>query len=102
MYFMSTSDHRQAALRRVQALTSELKSQTGAASLAALVQECEALERAISAFHMEGIRFRMFNVDRLLARSGTEIPEAVRSSFADTRRELEAAGFHTRSHQAPG
>jgi hypothetical protein len=98
---MSTSDHRQAALRHVQQFTSEIKAQTDTATMAALIQECEALERAISAFHMEGIRFRMYNVDRLLARSGAGIPERVRSSFADARRELEAAGFHTRSHQAP-
>ena len=42
----------------------------------------------------------MFNVDRLLTRGG----RASRGSaqcFADVRRELEAAGFHTRSHQPP-
>jgi hypothetical protein len=49
---------------------------------------------------MEGIRFRMFNVDRLLSQ-GPDVVEA-RAAFAAARRELEAAGFHTRSHQAPG
>ena len=64
-----------------------------------LVAECESLSVAIRAFHMEGIRFRMFNVDRLL---GTvEVTPEARSTFAEARRELEAAGFHTRSHQAP-
>ena len=33
---------------------------------AKIIEECEALARAIDAFHMEGIRFRIYNVDRLL------------------------------------
>jgi len=48
---------------------------------------------------MEGIRFRMFNVDRLLGQ--VPAPDGAGKLFADTRHELEAAGFHTRSHQAP-
>jgi hypothetical protein len=66
-----------------------------------VVDECEALCRAIGAFHIEGIRFRMFNVDRLLTRGGLPVPAGAAPLFADVRRELEAAGFHTRSHQAP-
>jgi hypothetical protein len=66
-----------------------------------LVDELESLERAIAAFHLEAIRFRMFNVDRLLTHRTSVLPDEVDTLFADTRRELEAAGFHTRSHQAP-
>ena len=51
---------------------------------------------------MEGIRFRMYNVDRLLSRADLPIPAEAPPLFADARHELEAAGFHTRSHQAPG
>jgi hypothetical protein len=51
---------------------------------------------------MEGIRFRMYNVDRLLTRTELPIPPQAQALFADARHELEAAGFHTRSHQAPG
>jgi hypothetical protein len=51
---------------------------------------------------MEGIRFRMFNVDRQLSRPDLELPEGARELFSQAREELEAAGFHTRSHQAPG
>jgi hypothetical protein len=51
---------------------------------------------------MEGIRFRMFNVDRLLTRGDLGLAPQVTAQFAEARRELEAAGFHTRSHQAPG
>jgi hypothetical protein len=66
-----------------------------------VVDECESLSRAIAAFHIEGIRFRMFNVDRLLTRGGLPVPDGAADVFADVRHELEAAGFHTRSHSAP-
>ena len=64
-----------------------------------LIEAGDALRRAVAAFHMEAIRFRMFSVDRLLkvvAESGT-----TRHQFDEVRDALEAAGFHTRSHTAP-
>jgi hypothetical protein len=67
-----------------------------------LFQEAEALGRAISAFHLEGIRFRMYNVDRIVSRPPVPLPPEAGSIVADVHRHLEAAGFHTRSHQAPG
>lgn len=94
---MST-DHRQQAQSRIEALIAQLRSETGHESLKALVSECEALVRAIKAFHMEGIRFRMYNVDRLMQRPGVALPNDAPTLFAEARRELEAAGFHTRSH----
>ena len=63
-----------------------------------LVESAEALRRAVSAFHMEAIRFRMFTVERLLKVNGDARCLAV---FDDVRHELETAGFHTRSHAAP-
>jgi len=48
---------------------------------------------------MEAIRFRMYNVDRLLKSAGGS--ETTAASFETLRQELEAAGFHTRSHTAP-
>jgi hypothetical protein len=80
----------------IQTLTSQSSD-----ALGPLLDECQALARAISAFHMEGIRFRMYNVDRLLTRTDLPIPADAHAMFAGARRELEAAGFHTRSHQAP-
>jgi hypothetical protein len=50
---------------------------------------------------MEGIRFRMFNVSRLLTRTEAALPEASTAILEEARHHLEAAGFHTRSHQAP-
>jgi hypothetical protein len=104
-------DHRLAAQQRVAELTALLQS-TGDPGNSAIVAECEALARAIAAFHMEGIRFRMYNVDRLLrltatpADGATSLPPAATPEGAvrlleDARKHLEAAGFHTRSHQSP-
>ena len=97
----STSDHRLAARSRVLSLIVALTSQSSDA-LAPLLDECQSLAKAIEAFHMEGIRFRMYNVDRQLARTDLPIPAEARTLFSEARQELEAAGFHTRSHQAPG
>jgi hypothetical protein len=97
---MST-DHRAAAKAGVESLIALMRADANHGQLNDIVEECEALARAIGAFHMEGIRFRMFNVDRLLSRAGMPAPPRAAVIFADVRRELEAAGFHTRSHQAP-
>ena len=64
-----------------------------------LIDTAEALRRAVAAFHMEAIRFRMYGVDRLLRLGGDD--RACREAFDALRHELEAAGFHTRSHTAP-
>ena len=96
-----TTDSRATAEARIHELAALLKSRGNGSAGAELVDECEALERAIRAFHMEGIRFRMYNVDRLLSRAGAALPDEARAMLEDARRHLEAAGFHTRSHQAP-
>ncbi len=64
----------------------------------ALVEEIEALDRAVDAFHMEAIRFRMYTVDRRLRQLPGGAPEALQRTFDEVRAALEAAGFHTRSH----
>jgi hypothetical protein len=63
-----------------------------------LIETAEALQRAVAAFHMEAIRFRMHTVDRLVSRIGTD---EARRVFGEVRHALETAGFHTRSHAAP-
>jgi hypothetical protein len=99
---MTDRDHREAARRHIRTLISLLSSRALQDDLIRqLVDELESLERAVAAFHLEAIRFRMFNVDRLLSHSPVAIPDEVGHLFADARHELEAAGFHTRSHQAP-
>jgi hypothetical protein len=37
----------------------------------------------------------------MINRGAVVIQDDAREAFAEVRRQLEAAGFHTRSHQAP-
>jgi hypothetical protein len=97
---MTTTDERQVAAARIEELVSLLRRQQGPES-ERMIDECEALGRAVSAFHMEGIRFRIYNVDRLLTQHADSLPAEARALLEDARRHLEAAGFHTRSHQSP-
>lgn len=97
---MTTGDEREAAAARIAELIAELKKTPGAHT-EAIVTECDALSRAVNAFHMEGIRFRIYNVDRLLAQHAAELPAQARGLLEEARRHLEASGFHTRSHQSP-
>lgn len=97
---MST-DERQAAQSRVNDLLAVVKAAPQRDALKNLIAETEALGRAIAAFHMEGIRFRIYNVDRMVAHPPVPLPAETSAMVADIRRHLEAAGFHTRSHQAP-
>jgi len=98
---MTTIDHRKAAEDHLQSLITEVQAQPHSTARDAFLDQCAALVLAIRAFHMEAIRFRMFNVDRLIAREVLTLSDDARRAFGDVRRELEAAGFHTRSHQAP-
>ena len=97
---MTTGDERQAAAARIDELVALLRRQQGT-DTAKMIDECEALSRAVNAFHMEGIRFRIYNVDRQLAQHADSLPAEARALLEETRRHLEAAGFHTRSHQSP-
>lgn len=94
-------DARQSAQRRVSDLIALLRTIPPDRDVADLIGEAEALNRAIAAFHMEGIRFRMYNVDRLVSHSTVALPPEALAAVNDLHRHLEAAGFHTRSHQAP-
>jgi hypothetical protein len=87
------------SLASIDGLLPRLQALPAGPSRNQLIDEAEALRRAVAAFHLEAIRFRFYSVDRLLRALGDE-PEA-RHAFEDLRRELEAAGFHTRSHAAP-
>ena len=86
------------SLAKIDRLLTALNSLPAGSSKDELVETTDALRRAVAAFHMEAIRFRMHSVDRLL--KPTNDPDA-QSLFQDVRHELEAAGFHTRSHAAP-
>ena len=99
---MTTSgDPRQAAQARLKDLVDLVKQQEAGDARTQLLDECDALTRAVAAFHMEGIRFRTYNVDRLMHKGTLTLPSAAFDTFNEVRRHLEAAGFHTRSHQSP-
>ena len=97
---MSTQD-RQAAQSRTQDLISLIATLPPHEHLSQLKEQAEALHSAIGAFHLEGIRFRIYNVDRMVSKSPVALPPEAARIVADVRNHLEAAGFHTRSHQAP-
>ena len=94
-------DPRKAAEARINEVIAIVEQQPEGEARATLLEECRALARAIGAFHMEGIRFRAFNVDRLLQKGTLPLPAAATEAFLLMRGHLEQAGFHTRSHQSP-
>ena len=92
------SDRTAKALAKLDELLPLVKVLPAANHSDELIEAGDALRRAVAAFHMEAIRFRMFTVDRLIKLRGDARCLAV---FDDVRHELETAGFHTRSHAAP-
>jgi hypothetical protein len=87
------------SLAKIDVLLPRLKALSAGSVRDQLIEEAEALRRAVAAFHMEAIRFRFYSVDRLLRSHGDD--QAARQAFEELRHELETAGFHTRSHAAP-
>jgi hypothetical protein len=88
-------ERRETALGHVRTLIGQLKA-WDTPSRATVVDLGEHLERAVTAFHLEAIRFRMFSLDRALKAAGA--PADVVATFDQIRADLEAAGFSTRSH----
>jgi hypothetical protein len=93
------AESRQRARAKLRELIAELRSLPSGPDLEGLVEVAEGLERAIEAFHLEGIRFRMYTLDHRLRRLPAS-PGATRARehFTEVRTALEQAGFHTRSH----
>ena len=87
------------SLAKLDALLPMITALPATSLTASLTEDAEALRRAVAAFHMEAIRFRMYSVDRGIHSAGD--PAALRQAFEEVRQALEAAGFHTRSHTAP-
>lgn len=87
------------ALAKIDALLPQIEALPGGELRDHLVEETQALRRAIAAFHMEAIRFRMHAVDRGLRSDA--VPAGAKQAFDELRHALETAGFHTRSHAAP-
>lgn len=88
------------SLANLDALLPLIKALPDSPAHRTLLEETEHLRRAVAAFHMEAIRFRMYNVDHAI--KGIGDPANLRQIFEALRHTLETAGFHTRSHAAPG
>ena len=73
-----------------------LKANPNPSAVSKPVYECEQLERAIEAFHMEAIRFRMYSLERFIHHEQSVAGPDAQRAFADLRAALEAAGFQTR------
>jgi hypothetical protein len=95
------SDKTAPALAKLDELLPILRGLPAGKDTERILDEGDALRRAVAAFHMEAIRFRMHNVDRLLKLGGDAFPPLARQVFEELRSALEAAGFHTRSREAP-
>jgi Tfp pilus assembly protein PilO len=101
MVTMNTADrqaHRQAAIDKVGALLALFRQLPASTEVTQLIELGEHLQRAVQAFHLEAIRFRMYSLDRALTAAATQMPDTGRTLFEEIRLELEAAGFATRSH----
>jgi hypothetical protein len=92
-----SNPHQEEAQRQLAELVAALRAEPNAAALGDVIEIGEQLERAVAAFHMEAIRFRMFTIGRLLARPEPAVSPDIVARFAAVRTALEAAGFHTRS-----
>lgn len=93
------SEHTAPSLAKLDIFLPRVQGLAPGATRDSLVEETEALRRAVAAFHLEAIRFRMHNVERAIRLNGDD--PTLRQPFEDVRLELEKAGFHTRSHAAP-
>lgn len=82
---------------RLSELLSRLEGLPQEGPVAQAVSEAKQLARAIDAFHLEAIRFRIYALTRRLHDPSCPVDEGVRQGILDVRGELEKAGFQTRS-----
>ena len=94
---VTSDDDRARAVQYLQAFQQVLKEAPNASEITSLGEECESLITAVKAFHMEAIRFRMYNIRRQLASSEQVAPaEEAMELFGNAQDALEAAGFQTK------
>ena len=63
---------------------------------ASAVEECDHLIRAVEAFHMEGVRFRLYGLRRRLASADAPAAEGALQLLDAAAEALRAAGFGIR------
>ena len=91
-----SAEHRLTAIERIATLRHLLEAQPNASELAPFVEECEHLESAIQAFHMEAIRFRMFGLNRQMKSGDHTLPGEALTLLDEAREALETAGFRVK------
>lgn len=84
------------AYAKAQQLLDALRAETDHAAKAAAVDHAEHLQRAIHAFHMEGVRFRSYTLHRMLTQADSAFSDRSRHAYDDLRHALEAIGLATR------
>lgn len=89
--------YRALARERVDHLLTLLKAQPQTGAVATASDLAGHLARAIDAFHLEAIRFRMYTLDRLFASGTLDVTPEAHETLGDIRHALEGAGFQTRS-----
>jgi hypothetical protein len=89
--------YRALARQRVDHLLGLLRAQPRTTAVDTATELATHLGRAIDAFHMEAIRFRMYTLDRLVASGTMDVSPDLRETMIDLKHALEAAGFQTRS-----
>jgi hypothetical protein len=88
---------RELARTRLEDLRRLLEAQPPSGAAGNALDLCGHLARAIDAFHMEAIRFRIYTLARLFGSGALDLPEPAHVALRDVQQALEAAGFHTRS-----
>lgn len=94
---LDRSQYRALARQRVDDLKQILETQPASVGVKSAIELCVHLARAIDAFHMEAIRFRMFTLARLFGSGTVEVPDLAHETLREIQHALEAAGFQTRS-----
>lgn len=90
-----SAEHRETAKARIRELKT-LLAQADAEAARRLADVCDHLERAIDAFHLEGIRFRMYTLGHQIETHGSAFPPQASPLLEEARTSLQAAGFKTR------
>ena len=88
-------DARQRARKLAHELSELLKSSPDPHMSATVCETAAYLERAIDAFHMEAIRFRMYTLQRVIGTRDLDPADQTRRTFDQLKASLEEAGFRT-------
>jgi hypothetical protein len=82
-----------AVLEKLTDLRSALRKEPENPVVARALGQCDRLERAITQFHAEGLRFAAFTLLRMVFSQGTAFTEPVHIATLNLKSALEAAGY---------